>query len=130
MTSATVPHGVDEFKIGKLTATKSEIVVAPRVKEAAAAFECKYFKTIELPGAGRYKHSYNLIIGLVVGIHIDDRFIKDGNVDTGAMKPLARLGYMDYAAITPETMFSMVRPDVGPDGEVREPPKAWDGVYR
>ena len=130
MTSATVPHGVDEFKIGKLTAVKCNIVKAPRVKEAAASLECKHFKTIELPGAGKYRHSYNMIIGLVVGIHIDDRFIKDGNVDTTAMKPLGRLGYMDYTVVTAESMFEMNRPTVGPDGAVQAPPKTWDGVYR
>jgi hypothetical protein len=46
----------------------------------------------------------------VVGIYIDDRFVKDGLVDTGAMRPIARLGYMDYAVVTPETVFSIERP--------------------
>ena len=50
------------------------------------------------------------MIGLVVGIHIDDRFIKDGLVDTGAMQPIARLGYMDYATVTPEVMFTHAPP--------------------
>lgn len=130
MTSATVPHGMDEFKIGKLTAAKSNLVAAPRVKEAAAALECKHFKTIELPGAGRYEHAYNMIIGLVVGIHIDDQFIKDGNVDTAAMKPVGRLGFMDYTTVTADSMFELNRPTVGADGAVQAPPKAWDGVYR
>jgi len=48
--------------------------------------------------------------GLVVGIYIDESFIKDGIVDTGAMRPIARLGYMDYAVVTPETIFSINRP--------------------
>ena len=51
-----------------------------------------------------------MVFGLVVGVHIDDRFIKDGIVDTGAMRPIARLGYMDYAVVTPETVFSINRP--------------------
>ena len=46
----------------------------------------------------------------MVGIYIDDRFVKDGIVDTGAMRPIARLGYMDYAVVTPETVFSIDRP--------------------
>ena len=109
-TSAPVPHGVDEFPLAGLTAASSRLIRPPRVKEAPAAFECKLWQAIDLPGAGKYKQSYTLIIGLVVGIHIDDRFIKDGRVDTGAMRPIARLGYMDYAVVTPETMFSIERP--------------------
>lgn len=130
MTSAAVPYGVDEFAIGGLTAAPCRLVKAPRVKEAAAAFECRHHQTIDLPGAGRYQGSYKLVIGLVVGIHIDDRYIKDGLVDTGAMKPIARLGYMDYAVVTPETMFSMNRPEVDADGNVIAPPETWDGKYR
>ena len=127
MSSASVPSDVDEFPLAGLTAVKSEMVVAPRVKEAAAAFECRLFQTIALPGAGRYKSSYTLIIGQVVGIHIDDRYIKDGLVDTAAMKPLARLGYMDYAVVGADNMFSLNRPEVGTDGKAVVASKAWDG---
>ncbi len=130
MSSAAVPRGVDEFPLSGLTAVKSTLVSAPRVKEAAAAFECRLHQVIPLPGAGKYQQAYHLVIGLVVGIHIDDRFIKDGIIDTGAMKPIARLGYMDYAVVTPETMFSINRPDVDADGKVKAVPATWDGKYR
>lgn len=130
MTSAAVPYGVDEFPLGGLTAAPGNIVSAPRVKEAPAAFECKHFQTIALPGAGRYQGSYHLVIGLVVGIHIDDRYIKDGLIDTGAMQPIARLGYMDYAVVTPASMFAINRPEVDADGKVHAPPSEWDGTYR
>ena len=49
------------------------------------------------------------MIGRVLGIHIDDRFIVDGRIDTVAMRPLARLGYSEYAAIGES--FRMRRPD-------------------
>ena len=109
-TSAPLPHGVDEFPIAGLTAAKSHIVKPPRVKESPASLECRHFQTIALPGAGRYNHSYNLVIGLIVGIHIDDRYIKNGIVDTAAMRPIARLGYMDYAVVGPENVFTIERP--------------------
>ena len=134
MSSATVPRGVDEFPLAGLTATKSNLVKAPRVKEAAAAFECRLHQLIPLPGAGKYRQNYTLVIGMVVGIHIDDRFIKDGLIDTGAMKPIARLGYMDYAVVSPENMFSINRPDVDTDGKVTvasgNVSAKWDGKYR
>jgi flavin reductase (DIM6/NTAB) family NADH-FMN oxidoreductase RutF len=51
-----------------------------------------------------------MVIGQVVGIHIDDRYIVDGLVDTAAMRPIARAGYRDYFVSTPETKFSLRRP--------------------
>lgn len=131
MTSAAVPHGVDEFPLAGLTAAKSGIVKPPRVKESPAAFECRLFQTIELPGAGKYRSSSTLIIGLVVGIYIDERFIKNGRVDTAAMQPIARLGYMDYSVVRADTIFAINRPEVGPDGKIAKTlPKDWDGTFR
>ena len=44
----------------------------------------------------------------MVGIHIDDDVIRDGMVDMLRMRPIARLGYMDYASV--DSVFSMKRP--------------------
>jgi len=68
----------------------------------------------------------------VISIYIDDRYIKDGMVDTGAMRPIARLGYMDYGVINPENVFTINRPEVGADGRVvnARPEGAFDGKYR
>ncbi len=118
MTSAAVPHGVDEFPLAGLTGMTSRLVKPPRVKESPVALECRHFQTIALPGAGRYHHSYSLVIGLVVGVHIDDAYIRNGIVDTAAMRPIARLGYMDYAVVTPETTFTIERPIVDKQGRV------------
>ena len=111
MTSAAVPRGIDEFPIGDLTAAPSRLVKPPRVKESPAAFECRHWKTVELPPLeSGGKPANSVVFGQVVGIYIDDSFIKGGIVDTGAMRPIARLGYMDYAVVTPETVFSINRP--------------------
>ena len=71
-----------------------------------------------------------MVIGRVVGIYIDDQFIHEGIVNTSAMRPLARMGYMDYGVITPETTFTLNRPVVQEDGSVAIPDGEWDGVYR
>ena len=44
-----------------------------------------------------------IVFGQAVGIHIDERFIKDGLLDTGAMRPIARAGYHDYFVSGSET---------------------------
>jgi len=67
----------------------------------------------------------------VVGVYIDDAFIKDGMVQSGEMRPLARLGYMDYSVLTPESMFTMNRPLASDDGQRAVlDPGPWDGVFR
>ena len=113
MTSASVPYGVDEFPIGELTAVPGKLVRAPRVKESPAALECKFWKTVELPPLHAGGATKNWVVfGQVVGVYIDDRFIKDGMVNTGAMLPIGRLGYMDYSVVTPQSIFAIDRPSV------------------
>lgn len=119
LSSASVPYGVDEFPIAGLTATASKLVKPPRVKESPAALECRHWKTIQLPAAEPGGKLGNLlVIGRVVGIHIADSALKNGLVDTAAVQPISRLGYMDYGVVTSDTLFSIQRPDVGPDGKV------------
>ena len=45
----------------------------------------------------------------VVGVHVDDVFVRDGRVDTAAMRPIARMGYDEYAVV--ERAFRLRRPD-------------------
>ena len=132
ISSAAVPAGVDEFAISGLTAVASKFVKPPRIKESPAALECKHWKTIEMPdvdpatGKGHY-----VVFGQVVGIYINDEFIKDGMVDTGAMKPLARLGYMDYSVVSHDNLLQITRPEVDDAGNVvNAQAKTWDGQYR
>jgi len=132
LSSAPVATGVDEFELAGLTAAPSCMVKVPRVAESPAAFECRYWKSIELPPARAGEaHTHTVVFGQVVGVYINDAFIRDGMVDTGAMRPLARLGYMDYAVVTAETMFTLNRPTVSADGlNAQVVGGAWDGVYR
>lgn len=132
MSSAAVAPGVDEFALAGLEPAPSRLVKPPRVARSPAAFECRHWKTIQLPGdPKRPEHVYSVIFGMVVAIYIDDAYIKDGIVDTGGMRPIARMGYMEYSVVTPETVFTMNRPTVGADGRTATvKTEAWDGVYR
>ena len=132
LSSAPVAADVDEFALAGLTPAPSRLVKAPRVAESPAAFECTYWKSVELPAsAAGDAHVHTVVFGLVVGVYIDDAFIRDGLVDTVAMRPLARLGYMDYAVLSPEMTFTLNRPTVSSDGRSAEVSSAaWDGVYR
>ena len=97
--SANVAHGVDEFELAGLGKAECRIIAPPRVAESPVCLECKLFKVIDLPDDQGKVGDY-LIIGRVFGIHIDDRFIVEGRVDTAAMRPIARMGYSEYATVT------------------------------
>jgi flavin reductase (DIM6/NTAB) family NADH-FMN oxidoreductase RutF len=109
-TSAVLPRGENEMAHAGLTPAPSRLVKPPRVADALAALECKWLQTVPLSPLGGGDPSYYLVIGQVVGIHIDDRYIVNGLVDTAAMRPIARSGYRDYFVATPETKFSITRP--------------------
>jgi flavin reductase (DIM6/NTAB) family NADH-FMN oxidoreductase RutF len=130
LSSAVVAPSVDEFQLAGLTKAASRYVKPPRVAESPAAFECRLWQTLPLPAPPRGE-GYTLVIGSVVGVYIDDAFIQDGLVQSGAMRALARLGYMDYSVLTPESMFTMNRPLASDDGlSASVKPGPWDGVYR
>ena len=108
-TSAPYPRGVNEITEAGLTAAPSRLVKPPRVAEAPAALECKWVQTIQLKDIDGTPFDGWMVIGRVVGVHIDERFIKNGLLDTAAMKPIARGGYHDYSVLTES--FTMRRPD-------------------
>jgi flavin reductase (DIM6/NTAB) family NADH-FMN oxidoreductase RutF len=89
-------------------------VKPPRVARSPVALECKYFKTVELVSSDGTRNQSSVVIGEVVGIHIDDAVIVNGHIEVTRMQPLARLGYMDYCAVN--ELFAMQRPSA-PDPE-------------
>ena len=107
--SAAVGPEVDEFVLAGVTAAPSIHVKPPRVKEAPASLECRFLSRICLPCTNP-NSANNLVIGEVVGIHIDDAIIQNGLIDTAAYQPLARHGYMDYSSV--DSVFEMIRPTV------------------
>jgi flavin reductase (DIM6/NTAB) family NADH-FMN oxidoreductase RutF len=106
--SAPLPRGVSEFAHAGLEQEPSRLVKPPRVKGVAAALECRLVEVVRLKTSDGEPLQAHLVLGHVVGVYIDDRFIKDGRFDTAGAKPIARCGYHDYAVVT--ELFSLVRP--------------------
>lgn len=100
ISSSHVASTVNEFELAGVTAIDSRRVKAPRVAEAHAHFECEYLQTVALPHTPGQEIPWSLILGRVVAVHINDAFIADGVVDTLAMQPLTRMGYMDYGVLS------------------------------
>lgn len=106
--SAAYPPGVDEFAASGLTAVPCENIPAMRVAESPVAIECKLSQVLTLAPSNGAPCTNRVAIGEVVGIHIAPEVIRDGRVDVTLLKPLGRMGYMEYTV--PEVSFEMTRP--------------------
>jgi len=106
LSSIDAPSDVDEFKFTKLKKRKSKKVTAPSVAESPVNLECKLLKTLKLKSNS--KKYGTVVIGEVIGIFINNKFIKKGRVDSAAMRYVARLGYSEYTTIS--SQFRMHHP--------------------
>ena len=97
-TSAAFAPDVDEFERCRVARAPSRLVTPPRVAASRAALECRVLTTVDLP-AGADGRTSHVVIGSVVGIHIDDTVIVDGRVDETRIDPIARLGGLNYATL-------------------------------
>lgn len=106
LSSAPLPKNESEVTFAKLETLPSTLIKPPRIKGSPIHLECKYYRSLQLPSSSG--DTNRVVFGTVVGIHIDDHLIVNGKVDVTRMKPIARLGYMDYAVV--DNIFSMQRP--------------------
>ncbi len=107
-TSAPLPRGISEMQRAGLQPAPSRLVRPPRVAASPCALECKLMRIVDVDQIDGMPVDCHVVFGQVIGVHIDDRFIVDGLLDTAAMKPIARCGYDQYAVV--ESVFSMRRP--------------------
>jgi flavin reductase (DIM6/NTAB) family NADH-FMN oxidoreductase RutF len=108
-TSAALPRGESEFAHARLEMAPSRLVAPPRVAAAPCALECRVVHELELHDLDGVSTGHHLVIGQVVGVHLDEALIADGRVDTAAIRPIARCGYQgEYAVV--ERLFEMRRP--------------------
>ncbi|MEX0694257.1 MAG: flavin reductase family protein [Rhodospirillales bacterium] len=108
-TSAAYGPEVDEAGVLGIEMEPSELVRPMRVKAAPIHMECRYHDTMHLPKDKRGGQN-SICVGFVVGIHIRDEFLKNGLVDIEKIRPLARLGYMDYTSV--QEILTLNRPNL------------------
>jgi flavin reductase (DIM6/NTAB) family NADH-FMN oxidoreductase RutF len=108
---AAVGPEIDEFALSGLTPAPSRLIGVPRVAESPVSFECRCTQIIQLQRADGATVPTWLVLGEVVGVHIDSTLLKDGVYDTAAAGPILRGGGRgDYFTIGPEQLFQMFRP--------------------
>ena len=110
-TCAAVGPEVDEFALAGLTPLASRLVQPPRVAESPVTFECRLTQLIRLTTAVGEPVDSWLVLGEVVGVHIDQRLLRDGVYDTANADHVLRGGGpADYFSIGPDQLFKLYRP--------------------
>jgi flavin reductase (DIM6/NTAB) family NADH-FMN oxidoreductase RutF len=99
LTAAAVDPEVDEAALAGLEMLPSRLVAPPRVARSPVHLECVVHQAITLPG-NSVRNIMTVVIGKVVGIHIaDDALTPEGRIDVKRIRPICRLGYIDYSVI-------------------------------
>ena len=107
-TAAPMARGVNEMVRAGLEPAPSRMVKPPRVAASPCALECKLVKIVPMTTFDGQPLDCHVVFGQVVGVYIDDSFVKNGLLDTAAMRPIARGGYDQYSVV--DSVFSMRRP--------------------
>jgi flavin reductase (DIM6/NTAB) family NADH-FMN oxidoreductase RutF len=112
LSCSALPPEHSEFDLAGLTQAPSQVVKAPRVAESPVSMECRLTQIVQLKNAQGTELSAWLVLGEVVGVHIDHALLDNGIYQTARARPITRGGGPgDYFVVTPETQFQMPRPD-------------------
>ncbi|MEM7178268.1 MAG: flavin reductase family protein [Pseudomonadota bacterium] len=106
-TGVYAPHE-DEFEHAGLTKAPGREIDVPHVAEAPAVLECKVVRVLDDLPSNDPAHPNIMVIGEVVGVHIEDTHLVDGLLDPTRFHPVARMGYLDYTTVTES--WKMLRP--------------------
>ena len=106
VTSIQFPSGVSEFEKSGLTPVPSDLVKAPRVKEAPAAMECKLQEIITL---GEHGGAGHLIICEVVKIHLDEKVVDGNRINPHKMDLMGRMGRAYYTRASGDAIHTIVQ---------------------
>ena len=107
LSSTEYAKGVNEFTKAGFTEVPSDIVKAPRVKEAPVQFECQVKEVIALGNEGG---AGNLVICEVVKLHINEAILdSEEKIDPSKIDTVARMGGNWYSRAK-NGMFEVPKP--------------------
>ena len=106
ISSSNYKPNEDEFVAAKLKKRKSKLVKPPSVNDSPVNLECKLLKTLKLKT--NTKKISTMVIGEIIGIYINNKFIKNGRIDSVSMRYISRMGYSEYSTIS--SKFNLKRP--------------------
>ena len=74
-------------------------------------FRSKLLSITELTDIEGRKIDRFMVLGQVIGVYLDERYVINGQFDMTAARTIARCGYADYAVV--DSVFSIQRPPGG-----------------
>ncbi|OWV98750.1 flavin reductase family protein [Rhizobium sp. R693] len=111
------PAGVSELTAAELHAVASDRVIAPRIVEAPAAFECRRTVTLSVDP------TREIILGEVVTAHVKSHLINERlHTDQRALDAVGRMGGATYAFST--NLFDLETPSLAAWEASRVQPKS------
>ena len=110
LASTEYARGVNEFVKAGFTEAKSDLVRPPRVLECPAAFECV---VEQVTAVGTTNGAGNLVVCRAVQAHFREDILLDSGagIDPHKFEAVARLGGDWYCRVTPESLFTVPKPN-------------------
>ncbi|RYY98063.1 MAG: flavin reductase family protein [Chitinophagaceae bacterium] len=109
LSSCEYPKGTDEFLKAGLTKEAASVVRPPMVREAKAKMECR---VLEVKSLGEEGGAGQLVICEVLVLHIADSLLDaDRKIDQRNLDLVARLGGDWYTRVTPDSLFTVPKPN-------------------
>lgn len=100
VTAIGFSRGINEFDMAEVAHLPGELIQTHRVKESPISLECIYHQSIQLPIPDDANLINRMVLGEVVGIHLDPNILtQDKRIDTSKLNLIARLGYNNYTKI-------------------------------
>ena len=91
-TSKPLSNIESELDYASLTQVPSKLIKTPGLKESKIRLECVYETHLKL-------ETTDLIIGRVVGFHIEEELFSNGKIDLEKLRPVSRLSGSRYGLI-------------------------------
>ena len=106
LSSGVYKPSEDEFAIANIKKRKSKLIKSPSVKDSPVNLECKLLKVLKLKTNS--KKVSTMVIGEVIGVYINNKFIRNKRINSLDMKYIARMGYSEYTTV--KTKFNLKPP--------------------
>lgn len=109
LSSCEYEKGVNEFIKAGFTEEAATHVRPPMVKQSKIKLECK---VLEIKSLGEQGGAGNLVIAEIVVLHVDESILDENNkIIQSKTDQVARLGGDWYCRVTPESLFTVPKPN-------------------
>ncbi len=109
-TSAGLDHDTSEFEEADIEMAEPRLIRPKLVAASPVKFECRVTQINQLKTASGEDVQSWMIMGEVVGVHIDETMLEDGIYQTARARPILRGGGPgDYFTVTENDKFFMPR---------------------